>query len=78
MDKKLKPWLLEINESPSFNDDTEIDKRVKGGLIETTFRLLDLKKSKKRQILEKCANKSVIQRNKRQQMDMEAIQLQKE
>jgi tubulin polyglutamylase TTLL6/13 len=45
LDKKLKPWLLEINESPSFNDDTEIDKQVKGGLIEDTFRLLDIKKN---------------------------------
>ena len=44
LDKKLKPWLLEINESPSFNDDTEVDREVKGGLIEDTFRLLDIKK----------------------------------
>ena len=44
LDKKLKPWLLEINESPSFNDDTEVDKKVKWGLIEDSFRLLDIKK----------------------------------
>jgi tubulin polyglutamylase TTLL6/13 len=58
LDKKLKPWLLEINESPSFNDDTEIDKRVKGGLIETTFRMLDLRKQKKRQIMELTRDKT--------------------
>jgi hypothetical protein len=44
LDRKLKPWLLEVNESPSFNDDTEIDKKVKHGLIEDAFRLLDIKK----------------------------------
>lgn len=43
LDKKLKPWLLEINETPSFNDDTEVDRTVKGGMIEDTFRLLDIK-----------------------------------
>ena len=43
LDKKLKPWLLEINETPSFNDDTEVDRMVKGGMIEDTFRLLDIK-----------------------------------
>lgn len=47
LDKKLKPWLLEINESPSFNDDTAVDREVKGGLIEDTFRLLDIKKNQK-------------------------------
>ena len=45
LDKKLKPWLLEVNESPSFNDDTEVDKEVKSGLIEDCFRLLDVKKN---------------------------------
>jgi tubulin polyglutamylase TTLL6/13 len=64
LDKKLKPWLLEINESPSFNDDTEIDKKVKGGLIEDTFRLLDIKKNQKWRIIEMDKNKSVVQRNK--------------
>ena len=64
LDKKLKPWLLVINESPSFNDDTEIDKTVKGGLIEDTFRLLDIKKNQKWRIIEMDKNKSVVQRNK--------------
>lgn len=45
LDKKLKPWLLEVNETPSFNDDTEVDKTIKSGLIEDTLRMLDLKKS---------------------------------
>lgn len=45
LDKKLKPWLLEVNESPSFNGDTDIDRAVKNGLIEDTLRLLDIRKS---------------------------------
>ena len=47
IDKKLKPWLLEVNHAPSFNDDTEVDKIVKTGLIRDTFRLLDIKYSNK-------------------------------
>lgn len=63
LDKKLKPWLLEVNESPSFNDDTEVDKIVKGGLIEDTFRLLDIKKSDKHRIVEQEQNKSLVHKN---------------
>ena len=73
LDKKLKPWLLEVNESPSFNDDTEVDRRVKTGLIEDTFRLLDIKKIHKYQIMEMDKNKSVVQRNKMQHMTDEEI-----
>jgi tubulin polyglutamylase TTLL6/13 len=60
LDKKLKPWLLEVNESPSFNDDTEVDKTVKGGLIEDTFRMLDLRVKERNRIKELASQKSVI------------------
>lgn len=60
LDKKLKPWLLEINESASFNDDTEVDKKVKTGLIEDAFRLLDVKKFQKHKIKELAMEKSVV------------------
>ncbi len=51
LDKKLKPWLLEVNHAPSFNDDTEVDKIVKTSLITDTLRLLDVRMSNKQKIL---------------------------
>lgn len=60
LDKNIKPWLLEVNESPSFNDDTEVDKKIKGQLIEDTFRLLDLKKMDKQRIKDIEYQKSII------------------
>ena len=50
VDKKLKPWLLEVNETPSFNDDTEVDKLIKSGLIEDTMRMLNLNKKTQNKI----------------------------
>lgn len=51
LDKKLKPYLLEVNHAPSFNDDTEVDKIVKTNLITDTFRLLNIKYTTKQRIL---------------------------
>ena len=42
IDKKFKPWLLEVNHAPSFNDDTDVDKTVKTNLITDTLRLLNI------------------------------------
>ena len=78
LDKKLKPWLLEINESPSFNDDTEVDKEVKTGLIHDTFKLLDLKVSTKYKIKAAHENQSVVKRNKLNSMNPHEIELQAE
>ena len=53
IDKNFKPWLLEVNHAPSFNDDTEVDKIVKTDLITDTFRLLDIKYSNRQRIMNK-------------------------
>jgi len=42
IDHKLKPWLLEVNHSPSFTTDTPFDYKVKHQLIEDTIRLLHM------------------------------------
>ena len=33
VDSKLKPWLLEINYTPSFSCGSDLDSRVKKGVI---------------------------------------------
>ncbi|XP_070542445.1 tubulin polyglutamylase ttll6-like isoform X15 [Ptychodera flava] len=41
LDKKLKPWLLEVNHSPSFHTDAPLDKDVKETLIYDTYNILN-------------------------------------
>jgi tubulin polyglutamylase TTLL6/13 len=42
IDHKLKPWLLEVNHSPSFTTDTPFDYKVKYQIIEDTLRILHM------------------------------------
>ncbi|KAJ3014826.1 UNVERIFIED_CONTAM: Tubulin polyglutamylase ttll6 [Siphonaria sp. JEL0065] len=42
LDKKLKPWVLEVNHSPSFTCDSPLDLEVKSKVIGDTFGLLNL------------------------------------
>ena len=42
LDKNHKPWLLEINHSPSFDTDTPLDYKIKSSLISDTLKLLNL------------------------------------
>lgn len=37
LDRKLKPWMLEVNHTPSFGVDTAIDKDVKTQLLTNTL-----------------------------------------
>jgi len=46
-DSKCKPYLLEVNHSPSFSCDSPLDEKIKGELIKDTIRLLGLSKKRK-------------------------------
>lgn len=47
LDRDCKPYLLEVNHSPSFSTDSPLDEKVKGDLIKDTVRLLGLTKKRK-------------------------------
>ena len=47
LDSQLKPWLLEVNQSPSFKTDSQLDRRVKGELIRDTLTLLNVSYKRK-------------------------------
>ena len=42
VDQSYKPWLLEVNLSPSLSTDTQLDFKVKGSLIADLFTLVGL------------------------------------
>jgi tubulin polyglutamylase TTLL6/13 len=47
IDKKLKPWLLEVNHAPSLATDSAFDMKVKKKLVEDTIRILNLSRKRK-------------------------------
>ncbi|XP_058302083.1 tubulin polyglutamylase TTLL6 isoform X4 [Hylobates moloch] len=52
LDRKLKPWLLEVNHSPSFSTNSRLDKEVKDGLLYDTLVLINLESCDKKKVLE--------------------------
>ncbi|XP_066522465.1 tubulin polyglutamylase ttll6 isoform X2 [Hoplias malabaricus] len=56
LDHRLKPWLLEVNHSPSFTTDSRLDREVKDGLLYDTLVLINLGA---------CDRKKVIEEDKR-------------
>lgn len=47
LDAKLKPWLIEINQMPSFGTDSTLDYKIKRGLITDCFKTLNLSMARK-------------------------------
>eukprot|EP01062_Namystynia_karyoxenos_P033482 TRINITY_DN24654_c0_g1_i1.p1 TRINITY_DN24654_c0_g1~~TRINITY_DN24654_c0_g1_i1.p1 ORF type:complete len:939 (+),score=262.65 TRINITY_DN24654_c0_g1_i1:92-2818(+) len=43
LDSQLRPWLLEVNHSPSFRTDTPLDHRIKSALVTETVNILNLR-----------------------------------
>ena len=44
LDSNVKPWLLEVNSSPSMTANTKDDQDLKNGLLDDTFTVVDLEK----------------------------------
>ena len=42
IDKKGKPWLIEVNQSPSFMTDSPLDLEVKKGVLIDSIKMLSL------------------------------------
>ena len=47
IDEACKPWLIEVNQSPSFKADSGLDKRIKEKLVSDTVKLLNLSTKRK-------------------------------
>ncbi|XP_045417647.1 tubulin polyglutamylase TTLL13P isoform X2 [Lemur catta] len=52
LDHKLKPWLLEVNHSPSFTTDSSLDREVKDALLCDAMTLINLRGCDKRKVIE--------------------------
>lgn len=46
IDQNLKPWLLEVNHTPSFSADSDLDYKIKSNLISDTLKLVNVRKKK--------------------------------
>ncbi|XP_033372798.1 neugrin isoform X4 [Parus major] len=52
LDRRLKPWLLEVNHSPSFNTDSQLDHEVKDALLCDTLNLINVHACDRKKVLE--------------------------
>lgn len=54
LDSNLRPWVLEVNHTPSFTTDSPLDWKIKKGLIKDTMRILGVKaKTRKKYFADK-------------------------
>ena len=75
LDHKLRPWLLEVNHSPSFTTDTPFDWKIKSELITDTITLLNITEKKKKLYLQrkrKELQKRMFTKGQKDQVDEKA------
>ena len=51
IDEKLKPWLIEINHTPSFATDTPLDFKIKKDVIADTIQMLGMSYPRKKRLV---------------------------
>ena len=73
IDRKFRPWLIEVNQSPSFATDSPLDYKTKKAVLTDTFRMLNCSVSKRKKLLkqQKAQMESRILTGKQAKMDPE-------
>ncbi|XP_071953341.1 tubulin polyglutamylase ttll6-like isoform X4 [Antedon mediterranea] len=77
LDRKLKPWVLEVNHSPSFHTDAKLDKEVKEGFLYDALCIMNLSpfdrkkciEEEKKKIKERLMNRSKPKESRREEME---------
>ena len=85
LDENLKPWLIEVNASPSMSRDNSLDERVKTAMIRDTIKLVDapaydraaVSKVLKRRLGDKQKNRFTMNKSdpKLEQVNMHVLRL---
>jgi hypothetical protein len=57
IDKYFKPWLIEVNQSPSFATDSALDYAVKKAVLADAFKLVEISQEKREEIIETKARR---------------------
>lgn len=50
IDKNFKPWLIEVNQSPSFATDSPLDYKTKKAVLADAFSMLNISVKKRNKI----------------------------
>lgn len=50
LDHKLRPWMLEVNHTPSFASDTNVDAEIKNELIRNTLEIIQLSVEQRKKV----------------------------
>ena len=73
IDRNFKPWLIEVNASPSFATDSPLDYKTKKAVLQDTFSLLNCTYSRRKKMLkqQKAQMQSRILTGKTSKLDPE-------
>ena len=61
IDRNFKPWLIEVNQSPSFATDSPLDYEVKKQVLRDAFKLLNVNQERRHKFI-KMKNKQMAER----------------
>ncbi|XP_023262611.1 tubulin polyglutamylase TTLL6 [Seriola lalandi dorsalis] len=75
LDHRLRPWVLEVNHSPSFTTDSQLDREVKNALLYDTLVLINLGACDRRKITkeERRRVKDRLQQNRSREARSEEL-----